>query len=57
MVLTKKVMQAVDKKLEKTSDPLTKWVTRLALIFLAVATCSWLDSIKVRDFLRDKLNF
>ena len=30
-------------------DPLMKWVTRLALLFLFFAGCSWLDTIKVRS--------
>jgi hypothetical protein len=30
-------------------DPLMKWITRLALLFLFFAGCSWLDTIKVRS--------
>jgi hypothetical protein len=36
-------------------DPLMKWVTRLALLFLFFAGCSWLDTIKVRSHLLPKI--
>jgi hypothetical protein len=32
---------------QQKSDPLTKWATRAILLFITLATFSWLDTIKV----------
>src|ERR1700721_230336 len=31
----------------KKHDPITKWATRIALLLLFIATCTFLDTIKV----------
>ncbi|KAK1218057.1 C-8 sterol isomerase [Marasmius sp. AFHP31] len=42
------VSSTISKKMESQRDPITKWVTRLAVVFLLIATCGWLDTIKHR---------
>ncbi|KIK65741.1 hypothetical protein GYMLUDRAFT_240219 [Collybiopsis luxurians FD-317 M1] len=42
-----------EKKSASRQDPITKWVSRLVVIVLLVATCGWLDTIKDRWYIFD----
>ncbi|TFK48994.1 ERG2 and sigma1 receptor-like protein [Heliocybe sulcata] len=43
----------LDRNWEQKSDPLTKWVLRIAAVFVFIVTCSWLDTIKDRWYVFD----
>jgi len=55
MASLERVKPTVDSKQvgKPSSDSLTKWVNRLVILFLAFATCSWLDNIKDRWYVFD----
>ncbi|KAF8483841.1 C-8 sterol isomerase [Russula ochroleuca] len=41
---------------QQKSDPLTKWATRAILLFITLATFSWLDTIKDRWYVFDPVH-
>ncbi|KAF8075830.1 ERG2/sigma1 receptor-like protein [Lyophyllum atratum] len=53
MASSKKALRPQEKLNEAKSSCLTKWVARLAVLLLFVATCGWLDTIKDRWYIFD----
>ncbi|KAF5346928.1 hypothetical protein D9758_010157 [Tetrapyrgos nigripes] len=43
-----KTKRNIEKKIEAKRDPITKWITRIAVLVLFIVTCRWLDTIKDR---------
>jgi len=44
---------AIQKKVERSNKSFTKWATRAAFLFLFIATCGYLDTIKDRWYVFD----
>ncbi|KZT24908.1 ERG2 and sigma1 receptor-like protein [Neolentinus lepideus HHB14362 ss-1] len=53
MAAPSKTRAKLDKNWKQNRDPVTKWVLRLAAVFVFVATCSWLDTIKHQWYVFD----